>query len=77
MANDDQTVDTVIENTPSPASTEPTPLESVDDIASALNADDTTAGDNSEEDAPNQDDRPDDAGQDGKDGRPWQPPAPT
>lgn len=77
MTNGEQTVDTVTENTPSPASTEPTPLESVDDIASALDADDTTAGNNSEGEAPNPDDRPDDAGQDGKDEGQGQPAAPT
>nr|DAD73977.1 MAG TPA: hypothetical protein [Podoviridae sp. ctc5632] len=77
MTNGEQTVDTVTENTPSPASNEPTPLESVDDIASALNGDDTAAGDSSEEAAPKQDDRPDDAGQDGEDEGQGQPAVPT
>lgn len=75
MANDDQAVDTVIDNTPSPAPTDPSPLESVDDIVSALNGDDNAAGDTSGEDTPNPDDHPDDAGQDG--GGEGQPAAPT
>ena len=77
MANDDQTVDTVTENTPSSASTEPSPLESVDDIVSALDGDDTAAGDNPGENAPNPDDRPDDAGQNGEGEGQGQPAAPT
>lgn len=77
MANEDQAVDTAIKDTPSPASTESTPLESVDDIASALNGDDNAAGDSSGNDAPNPDDRPDNAGQDGGDEGQGQPAAPT
>ena len=77
MTNGEQTVDTVIENTPSPASTEPSPLESVDDIVSALDGDDTAVGDTSGEDAPNPDDRPDNAGQDGGDEGQGQPAAST
>ena len=78
MANDDQTVDTVIENTPSPASTEPTPLESVDDIASALNADDNAAGGNTgDETEPKPGEQPDDAGQNGGGEGQGQPAAPT
>lgn len=77
MTNGEQTVDTVTENTPSPASNEPTPLESVDDIVSALDGDDNATGNNSGKDAPNQDDRPDDAGQDGEDGGQGQPAVPT
>lgn len=75
MANEDQTVDTAIKDTPSPASTEPSPLESVDDIVSALDGDDNVTGDTSEEDTPNPDDHPDDGGQDG--GGEGQPAAPT
>lgn len=75
MANEDQAVDTAIKDTPSPASTEPSPLESVDDIVSALDGDDNATGDTSEEDTPNPDDHPDDGGQDG--GGEGQPAAPT
>lgn len=75
MANEDQTVDTAIKDTPSPASTEPSPLESVDDIVSALDGDDNVTGDTSEEDTPNPDEHPDDGGQDG--GGEGQPAAPT
>lgn len=77
MTNDAQAVDTAIDNTPSPASTEPSPLESVDDIASALDGDDNAAGDNSGEGIPNPDDHPDDGGQDGGDEGQGQPAAPT
>ena len=66
MANDDQTVDTAIGNNPSPAPAEPSTLDSVDDIVSALNEDDNAAGDNSGENAPKLDDRPDDDGQNGE-----------
>lgn len=77
MANDDQAVDTAIDNTPSPAPAEPSPLESVDDIVSALNEDDNAAGDNSGENAPKPDDRPDDDGQNGEGEGQGQPAAPT
>ena len=77
MANDDQTVDTAIDNNPSPAPAEPSPLESVDDIVSALNEDDNAAGDNSGENAPKPDDRPDDDGQNGEGEGQGQPAAPT
>lgn len=77
MANDDQTVDTAIDSTPSPTPAEPSPLESVDDIVSALNEDDNAAGDNSGENAPKPDDRPDDDGQNGEGEGQGQPAAPT
>jgi len=77
MANDDQTVDTAIDNNPSPAPAEPSPLESVDDIVSALDGDDNAAGDNSGENAPKPDNRPDDAGQNGEGEGQGQPAAPT
>lgn len=77
MANEDQAVDTAIKDTPSPASTEPSPLESVDDIVSALDGDGNAAGDNPGENALNPDDRPDDAGQNGEGEGQGQPAAPT
>lgn len=78
MPNDDQTVDTAIDNNPSPAPAEPSPLESVDDIVSALDAGDNAAGNNAgEENEPKPGEQPDDAGQDGKDEGQGQPAAPT
>ena len=78
MTNGEQTVDTVTENTPSPASNEPTPLESVDDIASALNGDDNAAGGNTgDETEPKPGEQPDDAGQNGGGEGQGQPAAPT
>ena len=78
MPNDDQTVDTAIDNNPSPAPAEPSPLESVDDIVSALDAGDNAAGNNAgEENKPKPGEQPDDAGQDGKDEGQGQPAAPT
>ena len=77
MANDDQTVDTAIDNNPSPAPAEPSTLDSVDDIVSALDAGDNAAGDNSGENAPKPDDRPDDSGQNGEGEGQGQPAAPT
>ena len=78
MANEDQAVDTAIKDTPSPAPAEPSTLDSVDDIVSALNGEDNpSAGDNPGEAAPKQDDRPDDAGQAGSDEGDGQPAATT
>lgn len=77
MANDDQTVDTAIDNNPSPAPAEPSPLESVDDIVSALNEDDNAAGDNSGENAPKPGEQPDDAGQNGEEEEQGQQAAPA
>ena len=76
MTNGEQTVDTVTENTPSPASAEPSTLDSVDDIVSALDGDDNAASDNAgEENEPKPGEQPDDAGQDGKDEGQGQPAA--
>lgn len=77
MANTDQTVDTAIDNTPSPAPAEPSTLDSVDDIVTALNKDDNPAGDTSGEDAPKPGEQPDDAGQNGEGEGQGQPAAPT
>ena len=67
MANDDQTVDTAIDNTTSPAPAEPSTLDSVEDIVSALDGEDNPAGDNAgEENAPKPGEQPDDAGQNGE-----------
>lgn len=78
MANTDQTVDTAIDSTPSPTPAEPSPLESVDDIVSALDAGDNAAGDNAgEETEPKPGEQPDDAGQNGEGEGQGQPAAPT
>lgn len=78
MTNGEQTVDTVTENTPSPASAKPSTLDSVDDIVSALDGDNNTASDNAgEENEPKPGEQPDDAGQDGKDEGQEQPAAPA
>lgn len=77
MANDDQTANTAIDNTPSPAPAEPSTLDSVDDIVTALNKDDTPAGDTSGEDAPKPGEQPDDAGQNGEGEGQGQSAAPT
>ena len=78
MANTDQTVDTAIDNTLSPAPAEPSTLDSVDDIISALDAGDKTAGDNAgEENEPKPGEQPDDAGQNGEGEGQGQPAAPT
>lgn len=67
MANDDQTANTAIDNTTSPAPAEPSTLDSVDDIVSALDGDDNAAGDNAgEETEPKPGEQPDDAGQNGE-----------
>lgn len=78
MKNGDQTVDTAPENTPSPASAEPSPLDSVDDIVSALDGDDNAAGGNAgDETEPKPGEQPDNDGQAGSDERDGQPAAPT
>ena len=78
MANESQTVDTAIDNTTSPAPAEPSTLDSVEDIVSALNGDDNAAGDNSgEESEPKPGEQPDDAGQNGEGEGQGQPAAPT
>jgi hypothetical protein len=78
MANDDQTVDTAIDNNPSPAPAEPSTLDSVEDIVSALDGDDNAAGDNAGEDnEPKPGEQPDDAGQNGEGEGQGQPAAPT
>lgn len=77
MENDNQTVDTAIDNTPSPAPAEPSTLDSVDDIVTALNKDDNPAGDTSGEDAPKPGEQPDDAGQNGEGEGQGQSAAPT
>ena len=78
MANTDQTVDTAIDNTTSPAPAEPSTLDSVDDIVSALDGDDNAAGDNAgEETEPKPGEHPDDAGQNGEGEGQGQPAAPT
>lgn len=67
MANDDQTANTAIDNTTSPAPAEPSTLDSVDDIVSALDGEDNAAGDNTgEENDPKPGEQPDDAGQNGE-----------
>lgn len=78
MANDAQTVDTAIDNTPSPAPTEPSTLDSVDDIVTALNGEDNPAGGNTgDETEPKPGEQPDDAGQNGEGEGQGQPAAPT
>ena len=78
MANTDQTVDTAIDNTTSPAPAEPSTLDSVDDIVSALDGEDNAAGDNAgEENEPKPGEQPDDAGQNGEGEGPGQPAAPA
>lgn len=78
MTNGEQTVDTVIENTPSPASAEPSTLDSVEDIVSALDAGDNAAGDNAgDETEPKPGEQPDDAGQNGEGEGQGRPAAPT
>lgn len=78
MANEDQAVDTAIDNTTSPAPAEPSTLDSVEDIVSALDAGDKTAGDNTgDENEPKPGEQPDDAGQNGEGEGQWQPAAPT
>nr|DAE11241.1 MAG TPA: Scaffolding protein [Podoviridae sp. ctFbF42] len=78
MTNGEQTVDTVTENTPSPASAEPSTLDSVEDIVSALDGYDNAAGGNAgDETEPKSGEQPDDAGQDGKDEGQEQPAAPA
>ena len=78
MANDDQTANTAIDSTPSPAPAEPSPLESVEDIVSALDGDDNAAGDNAgEENEPKPGEQPDDAGQNGEGEGQGQPAAPA
>lgn len=78
MANDDQTANTDIDNTTSPAPAEPSTLDSVEDIVSALDADDNAAGDNAgEENDPKPGEQPDDAGQNGEGEGQGQPAAPT
>ena len=78
MTNGEQTVDTVTENTPSPASAEPSTLDSVDDIVSALDGDDNAAGGNTgDETEPKPSEQPDDAGQNGEGEGQGQPAAPT
>ena len=66
MTNEPQAVDTAIDNTPSPAPAEQPTLDRVDDIVTALNKEDTPAGDApGEGGAPNPGEQPDDAGQNG------------
>lgn len=78
MANDAQAVDTAIDNTPSPAPAEPSTLDSVDDIVSALDGDDNAAGGNAgDETEPRPGEQPDDAGQNGEGEGQGQPAAPT
>ena len=78
MANDDQTVDTAIDNNPSPAPAEPSTLDSVDDIVSALDAGDNAAGDNAgDETETKPGEQPDDDGQNGEGEGQGQPAAPT
>lgn len=78
MANESQTVDTAIDNNPSPAPAEPSTLDSVEDIVSALDAGDNAAGDNAgEENEPKPGEQPDDAGQNGEGEGQGQPAAPT
>lgn len=78
MANDAQTVDTAVDNTTSPAPAEPSTLNSVDDIVSALDGDDNAASDNAgEENEPKPGEQPDDAGQNGEGEGQGQPAAPT
>ena len=78
MANTDQTVDTAIDNSPSPAPAEPSSLESVDDIVSALDAGDNAAGDNAgDETETKPGEQPDDAGQNGEGEGQGQPAAPA
>ena len=78
MANTDQTVDTAIDNTTSPAPAEPSTLDSVEDIVSALDGEDNAAGDNAgEENEPKPGEQPDDAGQNGEGEGQGQPAAPT
>ena len=78
MANDDQTVDTAIDNTTSPAPAEPSTLDSVEDIVSALDGDDNAAGGNAgDETETKPGEQPDDAGQNGEGEGQGQPAAPT
>lgn len=78
MANESQTVDTAIDNTTSPAPAEPSTLDSVEDIVSALDGDDNAAGDNAgDENEPKPGEQPDDAGQNGEGEGQGQPAAPT
>ena len=78
MANDDQTVDTAIDNSPSPAPAEPSTLDSVDDIVSALDGEENPAGDNAgEENEPKPGEQPDDAEQNGEGEGQGQPAAPA
>ena len=78
MANDDQTANTAIDNTTSPAPAEPSTLDSVEDIVSALDGGDNAAGDNSgDENAPKPGEQPDDAGQNGEGEGQGQPAAPA
>lgn len=78
MANDAQAANTAIDNTPSPAPAEPSTLDSVDDIVSALDAGDNAAGGNAgEENEPKPGEQPDDAGQNGEGEGQGQPAAPT
>lgn len=78
MANEDSAANTAIDNTTSPAPAEPSTLESVDDIVSALDGDDNTAGGNAgDETEPKPGEQPDDAGQNGEGEGQGQPAAPT
>lgn len=78
MANDDQTANTAIDNTTSPAPAEPSTLDSVEDIVSALDGDDNAAGGNTgDENEPKPGEQPDDAGQNGEGEGQGQPAAPT
>lgn len=78
MTNGEQTVDTAIDNTTSPAPAEPSTLDSVEDIVSALDAGDKTAGDNTgDETEPKPGEQPDDAGQNGEGEGQGQPAAPA
>ena len=78
MANDDQTANTAIDNTTSPAPAEPSTLDSVEDIVSALDAGDNAACENAgEENEPKPGEQPDDAGQNGEGEGQGQPAAPT
>lgn len=78
MANDDQTANTAIDNTTSPAPAEPSTLDSVDDIVSALDGDDNAAGDNAgDENAPKPGEQPDDTGQNGEGEGQGQPASPA
>ena len=78
MANDDQTANTAIDNTTSPAPAELSTLDSVEDIVSALDGDDNAAGDNAgDETEPKPGEQPDDAGQNGAGEGQGQPAAPA